>query len=159
MGNYMAKPTMRSLSPAANAIILVLVGTMLAGALAVAMSWLWPGTQIPAFMAFIFFLLAWVLTSMNTVAHKQRNPEVFEGAGWVKPRYKASHLEKNEFAVSRMEFIRGGFGVIFLGVPLCLLLAGLVGIIWPISKWHMFLVFFALWVAKVVLDMVRRLMQ
>jgi len=137
----------------AHHIANALVGIILAGLFAAVIGWLWPGMGLPALVMFLLFL---GFDTVNTVALERRHPELILSPGWkyVGIRYKPLQLGQDEYEVTRTEFIRGQIALIILGIPLSLLFAGLVGILWPGGRWPVFLVVFGVWAAIMLMGIV-----
>lgn len=144
---------MSSSASIAQHIAVVLVGIILAGVAWAIIGWLWPEMGLPAF---IFFLAAWGVERVNTIALERRHPELILSPAWVrfKLRYKPLELGKNEYEISLTEFIRGQIALVIFGILVALLVAGLVGVIWPTGKWPVLLAVFGLWAAIMVMGIV-----
>jgi hypothetical protein len=106
--------------------------------------WLWRGTGV---VVFVLFLAGWGLGIVNTIALERRHPKLILPPTWtiVKVRYKPWQLDNNEYEITLTEFIRGQIELVIYGVPLGLLVGGLVGLLWPTGRWLVFIVVFGVW--------------
>ena len=141
------------LASIAQHIAVVLVGIILGGVSSVIVGWLWPGM---GFFVFITFLLSWGVERINTIALERRQPELVLSPSWkrVKLRYKPLELGDDEYEISLTEFIRGLIALIIFGIPLSLFLAGLIGTLWPTTRWPVSIVIFGLWTTMMVIGIV-----
>ena len=135
---------MTSSASIAQHLAMIIMGIIYAVILAVLIGWLWPGT---GFLVFVLFLAAWGFGMVDTVALERRHPELILPSTWtfIKVRYKPSRLRNNEYEITLAEFVRGQIELIVYGVPLGLLVGGLVGILWPTGRWLVFIIVFGVW--------------
>src|ERR1700719_107630 len=128
----------------AHRIAGVLVGFALAGLSAEIIGSVWSEMRLPVFL---IFLLAWGLSGSNTIALERRHPELILSPGWkrIKVCYKPRRRDDDEYEITRSEFIRGQIAMILFGLPVALLIAGLVGIISPAGRWFVFCIFLGGW--------------
>jgi hypothetical protein len=137
----------------AHHIAVALAGVILASLSAAITSWLWPGSGFPVF---IVFLVSWGVERINTIALERRHPELISSRRWkrVKVRYKPAHLGNDEYETTLSEFILGQIALILFGVPVALLLAGVVGQLFPTDRWLVFYVVFGVWTVLMVAGIV-----
>lgn len=130
-----------------------LVGIVAAAVLGLVIGWVWPGMGIPGFLTFLLF---WVLETVNRIPLERRHPELITSPAWkhVRLKYKPLRLGEGEYEITLIEFIRGQIAMIVLGLPIALLLGGLIGVVWPASRWPVFLFVFGAWAATMLMGVV-----
>jgi hypothetical protein len=145
---------MTSSASIAQHIAVALVGLILAGLFSAVTAWLWPGMGVPAFIA---FLLSWGIERINTIALERRHPELILSPGWkyIRLRYKPPQLRDDEYEITLSELIRGQIAVVVLGVPVGLLVAGLIGLLLPPWRWPAFLIVLGVWTTLAVAGIIK----
>lgn len=123
----------------------IAMGLILATLAAGITNWLWPAMRVPAFVSFLIY---WAFNSVDT-AIAERNGQVRTSRfGW---RYvKPSDIK----AADPRTCIWGDIASVVLGIVVAFVVAGVVGLLWPETRWIVCFVFFGLWATTIVAGMV-----
>jgi hypothetical protein len=131
-------------SIAAGNIGAMILGVIMALALAAGIGRLWPLMQLPAFFV---ALLCWIMWGI-TVMLRDRGKQDINPVSWS---------EGSEYAAfSRTNTILSNVAAILFGFLPASLIAGLAGLLWPGARWPVFLVGFGAWVVGAVVVAVLR---
>jgi hypothetical protein len=123
----------------------VAMGLILAALAAGLMNWLWSEMRVPVFFVFLIY---WTFNSIDTSIAERAGLMRTSASGW---RYFRARDIKN---ADPRTCVWGDIASIISGIGIGFIVAGLVGLLWPTTKWLVFFLVFGLWTTTIVIGMV-----
>jgi hypothetical protein len=109
------------------------------------MTWLWPEMRVPMFVTFLIY---WAFDGVDAAIAERTGRVRISASGW---RYVRPSDVKN---ADPRTCIWGDVASTISGIVIAFVIAGLVGLLWPATRWLVFFVVFGLWTAAIVVGTV-----